>query len=130
MFNEKDILARLQNGEDAMAIADEIALMLNSANNTYLAQKKAEEEAKKKAEEEAEAKRKNEDAITNEIASAVMEYIELAAPDLVLEDGDALDGADVRKFLDSMIPLISILKELDMDKDDIAIRKFLNKNLF
>lgn len=49
MLNEKDILIRLQNGEDAQNIANELANALNAANKTYIAQK--EEEAKKKAEE-------------------------------------------------------------------------------
>ena len=46
MINEKDILARLQAGEDAQKIADELANVLNAANATYI----AEVEAKKKAE--------------------------------------------------------------------------------
>jgi hypothetical protein len=49
MLNEKDILIRLQNGEDAQNIANELANALNAANKTYIAQK--EEEAKKKADE-------------------------------------------------------------------------------
>ena len=51
MFDEKTILARLQNGEDAQKIADEMAAMINKANKAY-ADQKAAEEAKKKAEEE------------------------------------------------------------------------------
>lgn len=51
MFDEKTILARLQNGEDVQKIADEMAAMINAANKTY-ADQKAAEEAKKKAEEE------------------------------------------------------------------------------
>ena len=45
MFNEKDILARLQNGEDAQKIADEMAAILNAANKTYTDQKEAEKKA-------------------------------------------------------------------------------------
>ena len=51
MFDEKTILARLQNGEDAQKIANEMATMINNANKMY-ADQKAAEEAKKKAEEE------------------------------------------------------------------------------
>ena len=47
MFDEKTILARLQNGEDAQTIADEMAAMINAANKTYADQKAAEEAAKK-----------------------------------------------------------------------------------
>ena len=53
MFNEKDILARLQNGESAEAIAKEMTAALNAANKTYADEKAA---AAKKAEEEAKAK--------------------------------------------------------------------------
>ncbi len=49
MLNEKDILIRLQNGEDAQKIADEIASVINSATKTY-AEQQAAEEAKKKTE--------------------------------------------------------------------------------
>ena len=47
MFDEKTILARLQNGEDVQTIADEMAVMINAVNKTYNDQKAAEEAAKK-----------------------------------------------------------------------------------
>ena len=50
MFDEKIILARLQNGEDMQKIADEMAAMINAANKTYNDQKAAEEAAKKRNE--------------------------------------------------------------------------------
>ena len=50
MFTEKDILTRLQNGEDAQKIADEMAAILNAANKTYADQKAKEEELKKATE--------------------------------------------------------------------------------
>lgn len=50
MFDEKTILARLQNGEDAQKIADEMAAALNQANKAYADQKAAEEAAKKQNE--------------------------------------------------------------------------------
>ena len=56
MFTEKDILARLQAGEDAQKIADEMADILNAANKTYIDQKEAEQkrlEAERKAKEAA-----------------------------------------------------------------------------
>ena len=46
MFTEKDILARLQNGEDVQDIANEMAALINAANKTYADQKAAEEAAK------------------------------------------------------------------------------------
>ena len=50
MFDEKTILARLQNGEDAQKIADEMAAMINKANKMYADEKAAEEAAKKQNE--------------------------------------------------------------------------------
>ena len=55
MFDEKTILARLQNGEDASTIANEMTAAINSAMKAY-------EDQKKKEAEEAEAKRKAEEA--------------------------------------------------------------------
>ena len=51
MVNSKDILTRLQNGEKAEDIANELINALNDANDTYnkeIAAKKAEDEAKAK----------------------------------------------------------------------------------
>ena len=48
MFDEKTILARLQNGEDAQTIANEMAAMINAANKLYTDQKAAEEAAEAK----------------------------------------------------------------------------------
>ena len=53
MVNSKEILARLQNGEDADAIAKELVSALNEAKSAYnaeIAAKKAEDEAKAKRE--------------------------------------------------------------------------------
>ena len=50
MFDEKTILARLQNGEDAQKIADEMAAAINKANKMYQDQKNKEEERKKQLE--------------------------------------------------------------------------------
>ena len=115
MINEKDILARLQAGEDAQKIADELANMLNAANATYL----AEVEAKKKAEAEAAKKAAEATAIEEEknelaqiIADAVMDYIDVAAPGLMDEDDDELTAEEVRKLLDSMVPMMVSLKNL------------------
>ena len=47
MFNEAEILARLQNGEDIQKIANELADSLNRVNKTYTDQKAKEEEARK-----------------------------------------------------------------------------------
>ena len=59
MFDEKTILARLQNGEDAQTIANEMAAMINAANKVY-ADQKAAEEAAKAAAAKAEVQKKEE----------------------------------------------------------------------
>lgn len=55
MFDTNEILARLQNGEDAETIANELAKVINDANKLY-------KDQKQKEAEEAEAKRKAEEA--------------------------------------------------------------------
>ena len=75
MFTEKDILARLQAGEDAQKIADEMADILNAANKTYIDQKEAEQkrlEAERKAKEAAAKQTK---ACQKKEADIVMEVL-------------------------------------------------------
>lgn len=111
MITEKEILVRLQNGEDAEKIANELIDLLNAANATH----QAEVEAKKKAEEEQkkkEAEEKKKDELAETIANAVMAYIKLAAPTLVEEDEEELSGAEVRKMLDPVIPTLVSIKAL------------------
>lgn len=112
MINEKDILTRLQAGEDAQKIADELAAVLNAANATYIAEQKAKEEAARKAEAEKAAKEEERNELAQIIADAVMDYIELVAPELVKDDEEELSSEEVRKLLDSMIPLLQSLKNL------------------
>lgn len=112
MINEKDILTRLQAGEDAQKIADELAAVLNAANATYIAEQKAKEEAARKAEAEKAAKEEERNELAQIIADAVMDYIELVAPELVQDDEEELSGEEVRKLLDSMIPLMQSMKNL------------------
>jgi hypothetical protein len=77
MFTEKDILARLQKGEDAQKIADEMVAILNAANKTYTDQKEAEkakaEAAKKAAAEKAQKVKKGE---ADKIAGLINQWIE------------------------------------------------------
>lgn len=113
MINEKDILARLRNGESATDIADELVAALNAANTTYVAEveaaKKAAEEAAKKA-ALAEEREQEKDDLADEIAETIMDYIKLCAPTLVEDIAEELTGAEVRKLLDSTIPVMVSLK--------------------
>lgn len=155
MINEKDILARLQAGEDAQKIADELANILNAANATYV----AEQEAKRKAAEEAAKKAAEATAIEEEknelaqiIADAIMDYLDIAAPGILDEADDDLTGEEIRKLLDSMVPMLVSVKNLASIgvtpfgtpsltakmgngtpivklSDDEIIKNFLNKNV-
>ena len=74
------IIARLQNGESADAIANEMATMLNQAKA------QVDQEASRKAKFQ-EAK----EEICREIGALMLEYIDLVAPDLV----DYADANDI-----------------------------------
>ena len=97
MFDEKTILARLQNGEDAQKIADEMAAMINAANKTYTDQKAAEEAAKAQA-AKVELQKKEE---LQEIINLFMEWLETFYGVKTREEVSA----------DSVIELIDSLKE-------------------
>ena len=62
MFDEKTILARLQNGEDASTIASEMTAAINSAMKAYEDQKKkeTEEAAAKEAKKRMEVQKRDE----------------------------------------------------------------------
>ena len=137
MFDEKTILARLQNGEDVQTIADEMAVMINAVNKTYTDQKAAEEAAKK-----TEAQ-KNEDL--QEILDMFVDwfgtYYEIDVEDLkselkadeVIELVDSLKGyIEAIKGLESMFdakkPVSKVIKSNTKPKSaDERINDFLNK---
>lgn len=111
-MNKDMILARLQNGEDAEAIANELINMLNAANSEYVAiqeKEKAEAEAKKVA-----AAR---DAELNNLAQgmidAVAKYLQVAYPDTPIEIKSEVGVADVREMIDGIYELSTALKDLD-----------------
>lgn len=105
MFDEKTILARLQNGEDVQTIADEMAVMINAVNKTYTDQKAAEEAAKK-----TEAK-KYEDL--QEIIDMFVDwfgtYYEIDVEDLKSE----LKADEVIELVDSLKGYIEAIKGLE-----------------
>ena len=134
MFDEKTILARLQNGEDAQKIADEMAAVLNQANKAYADQKAAEEAAKKRNEVQ-----KKEDL--QEILDLFTEWFktyygidakgELEA-DAVLELIDSIkDYVEALKDLETIFDIKNapkIIKSNTKPKSaDEQIRDFLNK---
>lgn len=147
MMNEKDILARLQAGENAQDIANEMVAALNAANAAYI----QEQEAKAKAAAEANAVENELNDLAQIIADAIIDYITIAEPEVldVVPDGEeAISGAEVREMMDAMLPMLVSMKKLaDLTKgkggepsvvrmkitphapvnDDAAINEFLNK---
>ena len=103
MFDEKTILARLQNGEDVTKIANEITNIINEANRTYLDQKATEEAEKKaKAEAEAQAKAKQKEEDLAEILSLLADWAE-AYYDISREDFmKNLSAHDIIELIESL----------------------------
>ena len=134
MFDEKTILARLQNGEDAQKIADEMAATLNLANKTYEDQKAKEEAAKKQNEVQ---KKEDLQEILDMFADWFKTYYgietkgELEA-DAVLELIDSIkEYVEALKGLETMFSMKNapkIIKSNTKPKSaDETINAFLNK---
>ena len=110
MFDEKVILARLQNGEDAQAIANEMADMINKANKMY-ADELAKAEEAKRAEEQKQAVQKQKvadlQAILDEFALWFQEYYGIDA-------GDELKAESIMELIDGVQEYMDALKGLEM----------------
>ena len=149
MVNSKDILTRLQNGEKAEDIANELINALNDANDTYNKEVEA-----KKAESETKAKKvadmqdildllhdfcieyycdSNEDI--NEVEAAFDEFTAEKVIEIVEEAGAAVlelneQLKDIEKMFDTF-PFGKSTVELRLDKEatpadaDAVIGKFL-----
>lgn len=103
MFDEKTILARLQNGEDAQKIADEMAAALNQANKAYADQKAAEEAAKKQNEVQ---KKKDLQEILDMFADWFKTYYGI-------ETKGELEADAVLELIDSIKEYVEALKGLE-----------------
>lgn len=103
------IIARLQNGESADTIANEMATMLNQAKA------QVDQEASRKARFQ-EAK----EEICREIGSLMFEYIDLVAPDLAdYADSNDIDlGQVVMEALDGTIVALQKTVELFQKLED------------
>lgn len=146
MFTEKDILARLQAGEDAQAIANEMANILNAANKTYEDQKEAkkkrlaaEKAAKEAAAKQLEARKKREaDTLVEALGKWVIKYY--AGPG---EEKDyrkvlaGLDGTALITVADELINAMEMMKGMesifdfkpkDKKNSDDVIAEFLAKH--
>ena len=137
MFDEKTILAILQNGEDVQTIADEMAVMINAVNKTYTDQKAAEEAAKKTEIQKYEDLQEILDMFVDWFGT----YYEIDVEDLkselkadeVIELVDSLKGyieaiKGLESMFDSKKPVSKVIKSNTKPKSaDDRINDFLNK---
>ena len=110
MFDEKTILARLQNGEDAQKIADEMAAMINKANKMYADEvAKAEEATRAEEKKQAIQKQKTADLqdILDQFAAWFQEYYNIDA-------GDELKAESIMEIIDGIQEYMDALKGLEM----------------
>lgn len=130
MFDEKTILARLQNGEDVQKIADEMTAILNQANKTYTGQKAAEEAAKKRNEVQ---KKEDLQEILNLFTEWFKTYYGIDAKseleaDVVLELIDSIkDYVEALKDLETIFGVKNAPNNTKPKNADEQIRDFLNK---
>ena len=107
MFDMNEILARLQNGEDVEAIAEEFTTALNSA----VKERDLQEEKNKKAELEAKEKRDT----LQEALDLLLDWIDEYYPKFGTEHVN-LDAAEIIKALDEgyddIVELIEAVKAL------------------
>ena len=124
MFTTEDILARLRNGEDAQAIANQIADHLNDAVKAY-----EDEEAKKReVQMKKDAQEAELDEIAETIADAIMDYMCVQDPSLTdVFAKDPIEPSYVRQALDISQPMMGLKKSLsgpvEKDKNSKTIEK-------
>ena len=101
MYNVNDILARLQNGENADAIAQEFADVLNDA-------------IQKRNEEKAAADRKaNKVATLTYILDEIIEFVEEFYPELIVDEDLEVTPEDVERIIEVLDVYAPKFKELN-----------------
>jgi hypothetical protein len=139
MFDEKTILARLQNGGDAQAIANEMADLINKANKKY-ADELAKAEEAKRAEEKKKALQEQKvadlQAILDEFALWFQEYYNIDASDELKAESimDLIDEiqvwTDALKHLGAVSvkkPVAKVIKSNTKPSADDTINQFLKQ---
>ena len=134
MFNEKDILARLQAGEDVQKIADEMAAIINAANKTYTDQKAKEEEARK-AEELKKATELQKKADLQDILDQVTLWFaqyygieeSLSADEILTLIDEVQTYVNAFGDLGKMFAVKPKVKVIKTQKPDDTLNAFLNK---
>ena len=140
MFDEKVILARLQNGEDAQTIANEMAAMINKANKLYADELAKAEEAKRAEEEKKKALELQKTAdlqdILDQFAAWFQEYYNIDAGSELKADSnmEIIDGIqeymDALKGLEMVIgkkPVTKVIKSNTKPSADDTINQFLKQ---
>ena len=109
MYDVNEILARLQKGETPDDIANDCAKAINAAIELDKKNKEAELQKQKAAEKEAKL-----NALANTVAETILEYVRVSAPEVakLLDEETALDASEVRKTLDSIIPMVAAAAQL------------------
>ena len=95
MYDKADILARLAKGEEAQAIADEIAYTLNSAI--------AEFEKQKEAEQAQAASQKRKEDLAKQILDAILDYAKEFYPDFYDAELAEVTGAEIVESIDNCV---------------------------
>ena len=109
MFDEKTILARLQNGENVQKIADEMAAMINAANKAYADQKAAEEAAKAEAAKAEIQKRED----LQEILDMFVDWFGTYYDVNVEETKNEIKAEQVIELVDSLKEYVKAIKDLE-----------------
>lgn len=109
MFDEKTILARLQNGEDAQTIANEMAAMINAANKIYTDQKATEEAAKAAAAKAEVQKREELQSILDLFCDWFGTYYDMDVTEIKSE----LKADQVIELIDSLKEYVEAIKGLE-----------------
>ena len=107
MVNSKEILARLQNGEDADAIAKELVGALNEAKSAYNAELAANQE-----------KISDMENILDSIYSFLIKYYCDDEKDAQIIN-DVFDNFDAKKAIESIEEIGSIMIEVDKQLKDL-----------
>lgn len=109
MITTNDILARLRNGESMDTIGQNIADVLNAAQEAYIAEQEA-AKAEQAALDLAQAKR----ALACELIDLIQEYGELVDPEAseILDDVNDEDIDAMVETLDQMFNMMSSLAQL------------------
>ena len=102
-----DILTRLQNGESVEEIGKEFAEALNAANRLHQEEEKAREANSCK------------EALAGTLINALIDYVDCVDPSLAdrIEVTDK-DIKEIVKMLDRSIPMISLVLQLQEEKEE------------